>query len=140
MFALGFIGLARLNSGELPEARKALARARSLEPKNLQVRLLWALLLALEGKHDDALREMDPEVLKWGQLGIAASNVAEFYAALDDRAKALDWLDAAVRAGDERAEWFERDPLLASIRGEPRFKQIADGIRFRREQRKHLGR
>ena len=140
MFALVFIGLARLNSGELPEARKALARARSLEPKNLQVRLLWALLLALEGKHDDALREMDPEVLKWGQLGIAASNVAEFYAALDDRPKALDWLDVAVRGGDERAEWFERDPLLSNIRAEPRFKQILDGIRSRREQRKHLGR
>jgi hypothetical protein len=79
---------------------------------------------------------MNAEVLKYGELIIVASNVAEFYAVLGDRAKAVEWLDRAVRAGDERADWFERDPLLASIRQEPRFRQIVDGIRIRQEQRK----
>ena len=62
------------------------------------------------------------------------SNVAVFYAVLGDRAKSLDWLDRAVRAGDERADWFERDPLLSNIPRETRFRQIIDGIRYRREQ------
>jgi hypothetical protein len=79
---------------------------------------------------------MDPDVLKYGEFIMFASNVAEFYAALGDRDKALDRLDRAVRAGDERAEWFERNPLLASIRTDTRFRQIVDGIRSRREQRK----
>jgi hypothetical protein len=83
---------------------------------------------------------MDDEVLKYGELLFFTSNVAEFYAVLGDRAKAVEWLDRAVRAGDERADWFERDPLLASIRQEPRFRQIVDGIRHRQEQRKTLRR
>ena len=52
-----------------------------------------------------------------------------------EAAKALDWLDRAVRNGDERAEWFRRDPRLAGIRGQPRFKQILDSIEYRRRQR-----
>jgi putative ABC transport system permease protein len=47
--------------------------------------------------------------------------------------QALDWLDRAVRSGDERLEWFQRDPLLAHIRNESRFKQILDSIAFRRQ-------
>ncbi len=79
---------------------------------------------------------MGADVLRYGECIVFASNVAEFCAALGDRQKALDSLDRAVRAGDERAEWFERNPLMATIRGEPRFRQIVDGIRIRREQRK----
>jgi predicted Zn-dependent protease len=118
------------------EAPRAPARARTLGPKNCQVRLAWALLLAVEGRREDALRELDDEVLKYGELLFFTLNVAEFYAVLGDRAKALAWLDRAVRAGDERAEWFERDPLLTNIRQEPLFRQIVDGIRYRQEQRK----
>jgi hypothetical protein len=40
-----------------------------------------------------------------------------------------------MRFGDERAEWFQRDPLLANIRDEPRFKQILESIAFRRQSR-----
>ena len=49
---------------------------------------------------------------------------------------ALDWLDRAVRLGDERGEWFQRDPLLKSLHAQPRFKQIIESIAYRREQRK----
>jgi hypothetical protein len=62
------------------------------------------------------------------------SNVAEFYAVLGDETNSLDWLDRAVRAGDERADWLERDPLLANVQKETRFRQLIDGIRYRREQ------
>ena len=61
--------------------------------------------------------------------------MAEFYAVLGDRAKALDWLDRAVRAGDEWADWFERDPLLVNVRQAPRFRQIVSGIRYRQKRR-----
>jgi predicted Zn-dependent protease len=125
-----------MTQGNLAKAREVLTTARSLQPENYLGRVLWALLLAVEGRRADALQAMDAEVLKYGELNIATSLVAEFYAVLGDRAKALEWLDRAVRAGDERAEWFERDPLLVNIRQEPRFRQIVDGIRIRQEQRR----
>jgi Tfp pilus assembly protein PilF len=134
--ALTFIAMACMMQGNIAKAREMLTAARNLQPENYRGRVLWALLLALEGRRAEALQVMDAEVLKYGELIIAASLVAEFYAVLEDRAKALDWLDRAVRAGDERADWFERNPLLANIRQEPRFRQIVDGIRYREEQRR----
>jgi Tfp pilus assembly protein PilF len=139
-FALTFIAVAYMTQGNIAKAREALATARTLEPQNYQVRLLWALQLALEGSGAEARQAMDAEVLKYGELIIVASNVAEFYAVLGERTRALEWLDRAVRAGDERADWFERDPLLANIRQEPRFREIVDGIRYRQERRRETPR
>ncbi len=134
--ALLAIAMAHQTAGHVEEASQAVARARALDPENYQVRLLWALQLALEGRRAEAVAAMNPGVLKYGEFLLVASNVAEFYAVLDDRAKSLEWLDRAVRAGDERADWFERNPLLANIRQEPRFREIVDGIRARAEQRR----
>jgi len=78
---------------------------------------------------------MDAEVLKYGEFVYYTSVVAEFYAVLGEKTKALDWLERGVRVGDERADWFQRDPLLANVRDEPRFRQILDSIRHRRQQR-----
>jgi Tfp pilus assembly protein PilF len=140
IIALAFLAMAHMTAGETVKARDALATARTLEPQNYLVRLLWALQLAIEGHRDEALQTMDADVLKYGELVSAASNVAEFYAVLGDQEGALDWLDRAVRAGDERPEWFERDPLLASVRQQPRFRQIVDGIRHRQERRRGTAR
>jgi Tfp pilus assembly protein PilF len=135
MPALQYMVLASMTEGDAARARETLATALRLEPRNYTLRLLRALQFAIEGRRADALQAMDAEVLKYGELISFASNVAEFYAVLGDRPTSLEWLDRAVRAGDERADWFERDPLLANIRQEPRFRQIVDGIRDRRGQR-----
>ena len=79
---------------------------------------------------------MDSEVEKYaGVHAFKNEDAAAFYAALGEKEKALEWLDRAVRNGDERAEYFQRDPLLASIRDEPRFKQVLESIAFGRQQR-----
>jgi hypothetical protein len=79
---------------------------------------------------------MDAEVLKWEALvAYETSEAADFYAVLGDASSALDWLDRAVRNGDERAAWFRRDPLLASVRHHPRFQQVLQSIEYRRQQR-----
>src|SRR6185369_7443831 len=57
---------------------------------------------------------------------------AEFFALMGDRALAIEWLERAVRQGDERAAWFARDPSLKVIWGEPRFQQIVASIAARR--------
>jgi tRNA A-37 threonylcarbamoyl transferase component Bud32/tetratricopeptide (TPR) repeat protein len=135
-YALTFMAMAHMTQGNIGKSREALATARSLEPENYQGRVLWALQLAIEGRRTEALEAMGADVLKYGEFLNVVSNVSEFYAVLGDRVKALEWLDRAVRAGDERANWFERDPLLANVRDEPRFRQIVDGIRYRQEARR----
>jgi adenylate cyclase len=136
LYALVKLARAYGEQGDLRRARLALEATRPDARRNFQVRLEWAVLLALEGQRAKALREMDAEVLKYaGIVPHLTARAAQFYAALKDTTKALEWLDAALRNGDERAEWFSRDPLLASIRDEPRFRQMLDSIALRRQSR-----
>lgn len=132
-------GLARtyLDAGKLAEARQTLARLRPSDEANFRIRLLRAQLYALEGKRAVALKEMDESVLKYADLQpVSTLAAAEVYAVLGEKEKAIEWLDRAMRKGDDRGEWFQRDPLLKNIREHPRFKQILESIAHRREQRK----
>lgn len=125
-----------LETGDLREARRLLEGLRPADRANYISRLSLALLLAAEGKRRDALRQMDAGLLTFADTNkFFTLEAAEFYALLGDTDKALEWLDRAVRYGDERAEWFQRDPLLASLRKHPRFQQILDSIAFRRQQK-----
>ena len=136
LYAFAFLARAYMDSGDLVRARQSLERVRPADRQNFRVRRTSAVLLALEGKRAAAVKEMDDEVLKWEALvAYETSEAAEFYAVLGESSKALDWLDQAVRSGDERAAWFRRDPLLANVRNQPRFEQILQSIAYRRQQR-----
>jgi pimeloyl-ACP methyl ester carboxylesterase/tetratricopeptide (TPR) repeat protein/tRNA A-37 threonylcarbamoyl transferase component Bud32 len=134
--ALRCLARTYVDTGEMPQARQTLERLRPEDRENFSVRLVRAQLHAVEGKRALALKEMDEQVLKYADLQPFASlDAAEVYAALGDKEKAIEWLDRSMRKGDGRAEWIQRDPLLAKVRNHPRFKQILDSIAFRRQQR-----
>jgi lipopolysaccharide biosynthesis regulator YciM len=137
VYALMLLACAHLTAGEAGKGREALERMRPQDRTNYAVRLLWALLLALVGKPEDARREMDAEVLKWAEVALVGmlASPAEVYAVLGETQQALDWLERQVRIGDEGVEWFQRNPLLARVRQEPRFRQILESIRSRQGHR-----
>jgi serine/threonine protein kinase/Tfp pilus assembly protein PilF len=127
-----FLAQAYQSDGKLSESRSLLDQVGLADRKNYYFRLVWALQLALENRHDEALREMDGDLQKYAALVYYSLYAAEFYAVLGETDKALDWLHRGIQAGDERAEWFERDPHLKHIWNEPRFKMIVEPIRERR--------
>jgi serine/threonine protein kinase/tetratricopeptide (TPR) repeat protein len=134
----GVLGIARayIDGNNLPAARRSLESVSPDEQRGFAFKLKWTLVLALEGKTKEAVETLDEESLKYGALApYTTSEVAEFYAIMGDSQKSLDWLERAVRNGDERDAWFRRDPLLAKIRDLPRFQQIIDSIEFRRKSR-----
>jgi predicted RNA methylase len=59
---------------------------------------------------------------------------------MGDSEKALEWLDRAVRLGDDREAYLRRNPLLKSLRAHPRFQQILDAVAYRRKQRRRRDR
>jgi Tfp pilus assembly protein PilF len=135
---LALTSLAHLHqeAARLDEARRVLSQIRPAERKNFFARLAWALQLALEGKSREARKEMDAEVLKFAETNKYGTLLpAEIFAALGDTQQAVVWLERAVTHGDERLEWFQRNPLLKNIRQHPRFKQILESMEFRRQQR-----
>lgn len=135
-YAIQKIARIFIDINDLPQARLRLEGLPEAGRKSFDARLTWAILLALEGKTAEARAAMDEECLKFAALAPnSALSPAEFFAVIGEPQKALDWLEKAVRIGDERAEWFRRDRLLASLRELPRFKQIEDSIAYRRARR-----
>jgi tetratricopeptide (TPR) repeat protein len=127
--AVRILGLVYLDAGEVDKARTLLEEKRPLFPGNYIWKSMWALLLAREGKREEALQAMDEETLKFlGQAFVATLQGAEFYSVLRENSKAIEWLERAVRNGDERATWFRKDPSLENIRQDVRFQQIIDSI------------
>jgi tetratricopeptide (TPR) repeat protein len=125
-----------MDLGDLRKARQTMERVGERHRSNYVGRLYWALLLALEGKKTEALHEMDEHTLTFaGTSYLGPLQPAEIYAVLGDTPKALDWLDRAVRWGDEREDWLRRDPYLASIRNHPRLQQVLEAVAYRRRQR-----
>jgi tetratricopeptide (TPR) repeat protein len=132
--ALGGLAHAYMVAGDIAKARTALDHIPPEERRNYRLRQYWALLLALEGKRAEAIREMDEGLQTFaGAVYFAPLFAAEFYSVMGDRSKALDWLDRSVRMGDDRDEWMRRDLLLASVRDEPRFQQMMASIAYRRQ-------
>jgi len=125
-----------MDAGDLPKARHAADRVNPKHQSNYAFRLNRALLLALESRKAEALREMDEGTLRFaGASYLGPLLAAEVYAVLGDTAKALEWLDRAARWGDEREDWLRRDPHLASTRDQPRFQQVLESVAYRRKQR-----
>jgi tetratricopeptide (TPR) repeat protein/predicted Ser/Thr protein kinase len=134
--ALYSLARAYLDAGDLPKARQTLDNLRAQDRSNFRVRIVEAQYHALAGRRAQALKELGEQVLKYGDLNpFATLNVAEVYAVLGEKEKAIEWLDRAMRKGDGRAEWLRMDPLLENIRQHPRFKQILESMEFRRQQR-----
>lgn len=135
-YALRFLTRTYMDAGKLLQAREAIERTRAEDAGSFYTRLVRGTLAVLEGNPELGLKEVDREVLKWGALvAHNTSEVAVFYAMLGEVSEALDWLDRAVRGGDERAEYFQRYPLFENIRDHPRFKQIMATIAYRRTRR-----
>ena len=60
--------------------------------------------------------------------------LAECYALIDDRCGAIDWLRRAASLGFINYPLLaERDPLLATLRGEPAFQELIAGVKLQWE-------
>ena len=139
IYASQKLARAFLDANDLVGARLSLEHFSPDDQQGYDIKLAWALLLALEGKKPEALERMDTETLKYGSLAFwSTAVVADIYAVMGEPQKALDWLELAVRNGDERDDWFRRDPMLTKIRELPRFKQILESIKNRRKERNNI--
>ena len=80
------------------------------------------------GRHTDA-EAMLTKLQAWMGDG-DAFQYAEIYAQWGNRAKALEWLETALRLRDPGLGWLKTDPLLDPLRKEPRFQAIERELKF----------
>ena len=117
-------GFAYYRLGDLERARA------SCETKPDYWYSQWCLSVIYDklGRHADA--EAVLSKLKAALGDTAAYQYATIYAQWGNRAKALDWLETALRLPDSGLELLKTDPLLDSIRQEPRFQAIERELKF----------
>jgi serine/threonine protein kinase len=130
--AAWFLTMAYLDEGKPRRARALLEGMRIGFEKNYMWRHAWAVLLAGEGKRNDALQAMDENTLKFAKLTWAVTaTTADFYALNGDSSKAIEWLQLAIARGDERVSYFRRNPRLAKLRNDTRFQSLMKAVESR---------
>ncbi len=135
-FLLAYTAHLQMARGKLPEARALLDRVPAERRDVYHVRMMRGILAALEGRPAEARKEVDDGVLKIFSVMLQYMYLAaEYFTALKETSTALDWLERAAQSGDERTSFFRVNPLLAEIRGDPRFAQILESAELRRKQR-----
>jgi serine/threonine protein kinase len=102
------------------------------QPGTIFAGLGLAMKYALEGRKSDALRCLDsnPQLQRTRDFQYAYW-VAECYALIDEKERALDWLERDVNLGMINYPLLDRlDPFLANIRGEERFKKLMERVKY----------
>ena len=117
-------GLAYYGLGDLESARA------SCETKPDYWVSQWCLAVIYDklGRHADAEAELSK--LKAAQGDAAAYQYATIYAQWGNRARALEWLETALRLRDPGLIYVKTDPLMDPLRKEPRFQAIERELKF----------
>jgi hypothetical protein len=94
----------------------------------------WSSRVCLAITYDKLGRHVDAEKMLTklkSSMGEADSyQYAQIYAQWGNTAKALEWLDTAMRLRDSGLVELKTDPLLEPLRKEPRFQAIERELKF----------
>jgi tetratricopeptide (TPR) repeat protein len=143
-------GAIQVNKGNMREAVEDLRLAISFDPSNADALLQLARVYvssgqisaaaslgfftkyALQGKKKKALDEVTPQ-LETAAKGVEylSRDMAHGYAMIDEKDKALDWLENAANRGFIAYPFLnEFDPFLKNIRSEERFKKLMERVKY----------
>jgi TolB-like protein/Tfp pilus assembly protein PilF len=117
-------GLAYYGLGDLERARGSCETKRDYWESQQCLAVIYDKL----GRHADAEAELAK--MKAAQGDTMAYQYATIYAQWGNRARALEWLETALRVRDPGLELLKTDPLLDPLRKEPRFQAIERELKF----------
>jgi serine/threonine protein kinase/tetratricopeptide (TPR) repeat protein len=93
-------------------------------PEDARARILLSVNYAVEGRHDDAIREANLAMLLRPNEASVHYNAACTFCMMNRKVEALDALTKAWRAGFRDSDWARRDPELALLHGDPEFEKL----------------
>jgi TolB-like protein/tetratricopeptide (TPR) repeat protein len=120
----GLRGLAYYGLGDLQIARASC----ETKPDYWASQQCLAVIYDKLGRHADAEAEL-AKFRAWGGDS-GAYQYATIYAQWGNRAKALAWLETALRLRDPGLIYVKTDPLLDPLRQEPRFQAVMRELKF----------
>lgn len=117
-------GLAYYALGDFQSARSSC----ELNPDHWQNQTCLALTYEKMGRHSDAEVILNKMTSAWGDA--EAYQYAQIYAQRGNIAKALEWLETALRLHDAGLVWLRVDTFVDPLRKEPRFQSIERALKF----------
>lgn len=133
-FYRGYLALVRGDRGLAQREFKAIEALPNAYPNIRRLSEIYSLIL--DGQREEAwrkLREYDQERLGMREPdGEFTLRLAEAYALLGDRASAMDMASRAFSRGFGCIEWYERSPMLESLRSLPKWEALIQHLNERR--------
>lgn len=127
-YALWNLGEALYLKGDTAAAIAQYEKARSIDD-DPQILGLLARAYADIGEKDKAMELLRQLDARPKQQFVRGYIVALIYIGLGDKTKAIDCLEREHFTGDNiDTSWIRVDPMLDSLRGDPRFERLADKI------------
>jgi len=118
--------------GQLDSAFSIIDKGASATPNNAFTKLGLMLKYAKMEDKDKTFLEMTPDFKKTCHRDITFSHhLAGIFSLLGSKKDALDWLQSAIDRGFINYPLLaEKDPWLANIRGEERFKKLMERVKY----------
>jgi eukaryotic-like serine/threonine-protein kinase len=122
--------------GEVDVATRILQQVLKRHPEIDGIRPILAICLSAQSRHTEANEQLTEKV-----KAVAAADhdisywLASAFLLQGKQVEALKWLGIAISRGNENYPWFEADPNWSALHEDPRFLELINGIKARREKR-----
>ena len=124
-----FRALGLYYTGQTDAAVELMKETVEEHPNMHGIRPFKAMFLSAQGKHDEALAQLTPDVKRNGEVDADISySIASVYALEGLQGDAFEWLERSISLGNANRPCFENDPNLASLRGDPRFAELMEKL------------
>ena len=124
-----FRALGLYYTGQTDAAAELMRDTVEKHPNMPGIRPFMAMFLSAQGRHNEALAELTPDVKRNGDVDADISYaIASVYALEGLHGDAFEWLERSISLGNANRPCFENDPNWASLRGDPRFVELMERV------------
>ena len=120
-----FRALALYYTGQTDAAAELMRDTVEKHPNMHGIRPFMAMFLNAQGKHDEAIAQLTPEVKRNGEVDAdIAYSIGSVYALEGLANDAFEWLERSIALGNANHPCFENDPNWSTLRKDPRFIEL----------------
>jgi eukaryotic-like serine/threonine-protein kinase len=123
------VGMASAQKGDFDQAIVELQKARALEDKPWIVGTL-GYAYAASARRGEAHKLLEELKEQAKQRHVTPYWIAMIYVGLGEKDEAFAWFEKAYQERTSSLLWFKTDPLLDSLRSDPRFQDLLQRIGF----------
>ena len=119
-----------IDAGRLDEAGSQCERAVELSHENSLTLSLQGILQAAMGNTSAVKATLDKLLRMKDEKYISSANIATVYAAMEDGAKTIEWLERGLQERDPNMTWIKSDREFKFLHHNDRFRKILRQVGF----------